>query len=356
MYSTCTFCGGRLGTNEVIEAFPVGRRVAFDPGKGRLWALCPRCRQWNLAPLEERWEALESLERTWRETPTRYSTGEMAVARVPEGLELVRIGRPALPEYAAWRYGGELIRRRRKAILTGGAGVAIGGLILGGTQVGLLAGGAFGAIHLLFGGASFYRNALRTAARVELPDGESVVLKERHVRHAALHRDGDGWKLEFPHLVDLRKLSYRAVRGAAGALTVTGDPRATLRGEAAVHAAARILPALNQTGASARRVEDACRFVEEAGSADEAFRRALRTHPSSMAMLTAPARAPHGSLHRLPAPVRLGLEMAAQESTERRALEGELAALEREWREAEEVAAIADDLLLPDRIRRFLGR
>jgi hypothetical protein len=37
--------------------------------------------------------------------------------------------------------------------------------------------------------------------------------------------------------------------------------------------------------------------------------------------------------------------MAAHEDTERRALEGELAALEAAWREAEEIAAISDNLL-----------
>src|SRR5690606_12484426 len=41
--------------------------------------------------------------------------------------------------------------------------------------------------------------------------------------------------------------------------------------------------------------------------------------------------------------VRLALEMSAHEETERRALEGELKLLEREWREAERVAKIADD-------------
>lgn len=39
--------------------------------------------------------------------------------------------------------------------------------------------------------------------------------------------------------------------------------------------------------------------------------------------------------------------MAAHEEQERRALNGELAELERAWHDAEEIAAIADDLLLP---------
>ena len=51
------------------------------------------------------------------------------------------------------------------------------------------------------------------------------------------------------------------------------------------------------------------------------------------------------ALHSLPLTERLALEMALHEDFERRALEGELAELERAWREAEEIAAIADDLL-----------
>jgi hypothetical protein len=43
-------------------------------------------------------------------------------------------------------------------------------------------------------------------------------------------------------------------------------------------------------------------------------------------------------------PVILALEMALHEETERRAMEGELAVLEAMWREAEEIAAIADRL------------
>ena len=52
------------------------------------------------------------------------------------------------------------------------------------------------------------------------------------------------------------------------------------------------------------------------------------------------------SLRDVPVEVRLALEMAAHEDTERRAMEGELKLLERQWREAEEVAAIADGLAL----------
>ena len=68
------------------------------------------------------------------------------------------------------------------------------------------------------------------------------------------------------------------------------------------------------------------------------------------------SRIPRASLTRLPTVDRLALEMAANEEHERRALEGELAALADEWREAEEIAAIADDLLLPDGVDAGMRR
>ena len=40
MYSTCIFCHADLGTNDAIEHFPVGQRLAFDADKGRLWVIC----------------------------------------------------------------------------------------------------------------------------------------------------------------------------------------------------------------------------------------------------------------------------------------------------------------------------
>ena len=48
--------------------------------------------------------------------------------------------------------------------------------------------------------------------------------------------------------------------------------------------------------------------------------------------------------------------MALHEEQERRALAGELAELEAAWRRAEEIAAIADDLLLPESVDEFVRR
>ena len=43
VFSTCLFCHESLGRNDAIEPFPVGRRLAFDPKKGRLWVICRSC-------------------------------------------------------------------------------------------------------------------------------------------------------------------------------------------------------------------------------------------------------------------------------------------------------------------------
>ena len=81
MYRTCMFCNRPLGSNQVIEHFPVGRRLAFHEAKGRLWVVCRKCLRWNLTPLEERWEAIEECERIYRDTPVRVSTDNIDVPR-----------------------------------------------------------------------------------------------------------------------------------------------------------------------------------------------------------------------------------------------------------------------------------
>ena len=117
MFKTCMFCNRPLGTNEVIEHFPVGRRLAFYAERGRLWVVCRKCEHWNLSPVEERWEAVEMCERLFRDTRVRVSTENVGLAKHPESLKLVRIGRPMRPEFAAWRYGDQFGRRRKRALL-----------------------------------------------------------------------------------------------------------------------------------------------------------------------------------------------------------------------------------------------
>src|SRR3954465_11546811 len=105
MLATCLFCNGPLGANDSIESFPVGRRLAFDAKKGRLWAVCPRCARWNLAPLDERWDAIDQCERAYRSTTLRVSTDNVGLARLRDRLELVRIGARLRPGCAGGGVG-----------------------------------------------------------------------------------------------------------------------------------------------------------------------------------------------------------------------------------------------------------
>src|SRR4051812_187541 len=142
MYSTCLFCTKPLGSNESLETFPVGKRLAFDAAKGRLWVVCPHCERWNLTPLEERWEAIEQGEKLFRDARQRVSTDNIGLAKLRSGTTLIRIGDPQRPEFAAWRYGDQFGRRRRRQLILAGGGVAaLGILVAGGVSAGVGIGG-----------------------------------------------------------------------------------------------------------------------------------------------------------------------------------------------------------------------
>src|SRR5215467_14236143 len=135
MYSTCLHCHTPLGRNDVVEHFPVGRRLAFDSAKGRLWVVCQHCARWNLTPIEERWEAVEDSERMFRAQRLRAQTDNIGLVRLPDATELIRIGQPLRPEFAAWRYGVVFRRRfRRRVAIASGAGLIAG--VAGVTLVG----------------------------------------------------------------------------------------------------------------------------------------------------------------------------------------------------------------------------
>ncbi|HEU4565399.1 MAG TPA: hypothetical protein VFS05_12140, partial [Gemmatimonadaceae bacterium] len=138
------------------------------------------------------------------------------------------------------------------------------------------------------------------------------------------------------------------------------EGEAQLTGDAALRAAGVILPRLNAAGASGGQLRDALRLLESTGDPHRVFAVAARRMPSTREVLfgerASGQQSRYGAIERLPPAQRLALEMAAHEETERRALEGELAILHQAWREAEEIAAIADDLLLPAGIEEMLGR
>ncbi len=335
MFKTCIYCNRKLGDNEGIENFPVGRRLAFDGERGRLWVICEICRRWNLSPLEERWEAIEECERQFHDTPQRFSTDNIGLARLPDGLELVRIGRPQRDEFAAWRYGREFLRRRIRTLIVTGTKVAVSAV-----------GAALGAdIFWVF----ILGRDKQVVARVRDEEGMRLCVTRKDLSRAELNRAEapEGWSLVLPHHPSER-VGLLGSRGKGKRQTTV------LRGPTALHAAGRILPQVNSWGGTDSQVREAVKLVDESRSPERLFARVAGDPDTVQA--TGLVRAGSIFLKKMDTNVRLALEMAAQEESERRALEGELALLEEAWREAEEIASIADRLLIPERIEEVIRR
>lgn len=361
MWTACLFCHGRLGRNHLLPTFPVGRRLAFDPVRGRLWVICPSCARWNLTPLEERWEAIEDAERIFRGSQIRVVTDNVGLAELPEELTLVRIGPAPGPELASWRYG-RLLRRHFTRTSPGRAAIRAAeglsrvvsrGVVRAVRRTGFPAPGydalTWLRIHVL---------PERVLAMVPTAIGEPIFIRAAHLEHAELVRPErrGPWRIVVPH--------------DTGIVTLAGD--------AGLRTAGKLFAALNGVGASGEQVASAFRKLEDAGNPSGYFARvaalALRTswgrfpdaprdcevmppHSSDAERLAlyltsrsfwgrgATGSEPRTALPKLPMVDRLALEMAANEDAERRAMQGALAELESAWREAEEIAAIADNLL-----------
>jgi hypothetical protein len=357
MYSTCLFCNSSLGSNDVLESFPVGRRIAFDPDRGRLWVVCRACERWNLSPLEERWEIVEACDRLYRDTRKRASTENIGLARLRDGLDLVRIGAPQRPEFAAWRYGDQFGRRRRSALLKAGAGLGA----IGAVYFGLAAAGIGVAGFFIFGlkraRIVINGNPNEDVGVIPVGDGlENIQVKRRDLEKFRIIRLDDTWALQPPDDV----MQHFRSRGTLGVDTARYVPDyrsldvlkarkredLLLTGSDAERAVGILLPAINRFGGSRIRVQEAVTLLE-------------RNYATSYAASIARDPGYSGSLTELPYPVRLALEMSTHEETERRAMEGELAALEEAWRVAEEIAAISDNLLTPASVTsrlRLFGR
>jgi hypothetical protein len=331
MYSTCLFCNRPLGENEVIEHFPVGRRLAFDGEKGRLWVVCRKCERWNLTPLEERWEAIEECEREFRGTRMRMSTDEIGLARLREGLELVRIGEPLRPEFAAWRYGDQFGRRRRRAMLWTAAGIAATGAVVAGAAA--IGGGVVGGVHMI---PQLIAN-LPVRARVKTKDGRVLKVRKQNLEKARflLDQGAGSWSVYVKHSV--------------GEDVFSGDESVRVTG--------LLLPGLNEMIGTKPVIDDAVSRIEEAGD-PEAYLTRVANEVERQADRDSRAvfKKKPGLINRLPKPTKLAIEMAVHEEQERRALAGELLVLEAAWREAEEIAQIADDMFVPDEAKEFIER
>lgn len=353
MYSTCIHCARPLGRNEALEAMPIGRRIAFDAAKGRLWVVCRLCERWNLTPFHARWEAIEQAERLFRNTRVRVSTDHIGLARMADGTDLVRIGAPQRPEFAAWRYGDQFGRRRRKTLLYSVAGVAgVGALATGAWAAGIGVVAAMPLVHLL-NIAVIVKTNQRGTRRFAHPTMGTFVPFGNPKLIAG--RGPEGWAIEVAYAhagADPRDLPIRSPldllrqvpRNNAVGLTV-------LEGRDAVPYLRWAMPRVNMGGAPRSLVQDGVQLIEQAGGPEHFGRWAAARRREWGAQQ---AFGDTGDLSAIPQAARLAFEMAMHEDSERAAVEGELADLERAWAEAEGVAAIADNLLVPASVQQRL--
>ena len=367
MFSTCLFCYSSLGHNEVIEHFPIGRRLAFDAEKGRLWVVCASCARWNLTPLEERWEAIEECERLFRGQRLRAQTEHIGFTKLREGLELIRIGRPLRPEFAAWRYGDEFSRRFRRRVAWIGAGVAAAGGAALGLATGLVpAAVASVALPALWvgggwfvNGTLYYREYLRSTYVPRSGQRPFVVfganIKETDLAPGSTPGE---WVLNLRHASGTVQLTHDAARRALGILLARVNAGGA--GTASTHAAAERIAASGSADAFVAQLARTSRLR----TGDYLERRAhYRRYGWPPNFDWEPRRSwgssgpvDKGALPFLERDERLALEMAVHEEEERRALEEEIGPLEAAWRDAEEIAAIADNLLTPASASEFIAR
>ena len=316
MFDRCIFCHAALAHNQSLQHFRHGRRIAFDPVRGRLWAVCQACGRWNLAPIEERWEALEELDRLSTDRARLLSqTDNIALMRVDD-LQLVRVGRAERAEEAWWRYGRDLLQRRRRSHIIQGLEVAAmiaAAAATGGAAVGMVGSSVFLPVTRWW---RFGRVAWRGQAACERCGTPLRQLRFRDAGALVLRPGDDG--------------GMEVWSGCERCGTAHGGVGHRLTGMEAEHVVRRSLAWMHHVGASEQRVRSAASAIEAAGSAERLVR-AVAERRVTLDRLETVDRA-HA----------VALEIAVNEERERQLLELELAQLERRWKEEEEIAAIAD--------------
>lgn len=313
MYTSCAFCNATLDGDGGPSGLGVGRRLAFDEWRARLWVVCPKCSRWNLTPLDDRLERIEAVARAAADARLLASTEQVALLRW-QRYDLIRIGKPLRVELAGWRYGERLrARNRERAKVVVPLTLAAVGL---GVAANVALGGSFGFLAWNLGRTAddiyVWMVGTRPVRLIEPPIcdycGTILRLRTRHVQHARVVPDSHQ---------DLAVLVSCPTCHREAALLTGPDAHALLR---------QGLAYLNVRRSSRRKAEDAARVVDEAGGADQLIKNVARRE------LTLRSLRPEG---------RLALEMAVDERAE-------ILELERQWHEAEEIAEIADGTLSTD--------
>ena len=227
-------------------------------------------------------------------------------------------------------------------MMAGGIAV-VGAVAVTGSMLGLVGMGAISPATNLFNAArGIYKH--RTVVRVPMPGDTTAQIRLAQLSKARLSLDSEELVLTVPGVA--RAVPWWRFESVAG-------QEVEVRGEAAIRSAAALLPRLNPSGGSKVDVQRAVSLLESSADPSDVFRRAALAAVRPKRLIE---RSKSGLITGLPQSTRLALEMASHEDAERRALEGELHVLEAAWRDAEEIAGIADDMFLPPSIEEELAR
>jgi hypothetical protein len=319
--------------------------------------ICTSCARWNLSPLDDRYEVIEHCEQLYRDTPKRMSTDQIGLAKMPDGMVLVRIGDPVFPEYASWRYGQRFMQREQHALVSTTAGVAallVGMVMVGGPLMPISGAGA-----TLYGSYRLGRLAIKKISgwhrlgAIPLADGRTATLNVGRARSARIVALADGgWTLAVPEF----RGAGRILRSTSVVDHVTAEEvedGAALFGwtktydliapEHAEAVARRIMPVVNHAGGDDEMVRGAAKLHEQwEGRIGETVSKLVQWRKRPMTL----AGEPH---------LALAFEMSVYEEQEQRWLQTQLYLLKHAWQEAERLAAIADDLTLPEWMAEKLG-
>ena len=124
-------------------------------------------------------------------------------------------------------------------------------------------------------------------------------------------------------------------------------------GHQALSAGGRLLARANWLGGASALVQRAVSAIDESGDADSFLHKTASRFSRFHGRRLMASYRRIGAMSLIPVE-RLALEMAVHEEAERRALDGELSRLAEEWKEAEEVAAIADNLFVAPNVERWI--
>jgi hypothetical protein len=317
LYPQCMFCGCSFPHSELFSRVPPGDRLAYDPERGRIWSICGRCARWNLIPVEERFDAIEELERVIRDRATFLAaTANVALYDVGD-LTVIRIGRALLAERSAWRYGRELLARHTGYNRTG-------------TRLAAATADAVARVAERVTGVRLDRHWGPTTAADVIRwqrfgtvawNGRTSCDACNSVLHT-LHFDSAWWL--YP-----RVENGRLIIGVPCTRCDPWTPRNVfdLHGTDGDTVLRRALAYQHVAGANAADLDAATALLQHAGTA-ERFIATLATGRTS--------------LWRQGRVATLALEIAANHLADRRALEIRLHGVEAEWRSENELAEIVD--------------